>query len=100
MCKRNTLEQHCNQNFRNCVSSMFYRVSILKMWENFTETIHGQIYKVKVNEPRYITLFVFSGSIKTLFLIDCVNIYVEISFEPSLNCGVVVLEIYLDHKSQ
>ena len=79
---------------------MFYRVSILKMWENFTETIHGQIYKVKVNEPRYITLFVFSGSIKTLFLIDCVNIYVEISFEPSLNCGVVVLEIYLDHKSQ
>ena len=33
--------------------------------------------------PRYIALFVFSGSIKTLFLIDRVNIYVEISFEPS-----------------
>ena len=31
--------------------------------------------KVKVNESRYIALFVFSKSIKKLFSIDCVNIY-------------------------
>ena len=29
----------------------------------------------KVNESRYITLFVVSGSFKKRFLIDCVNIY-------------------------
>ena len=28
-----------------------------------------------VNESRYISLIVFSGSIKNLFSIDCVNIY-------------------------
>ena len=30
---------------------------------------------VKVNESRYIALFVVSGSIKKLFSVDCVNIY-------------------------
>ena len=29
-----------------------------------------------VNESRYIALFVVSGSIKKLFSIDCVNIYI------------------------
>ena len=31
--------------------------------------------QLKINEPRYIALFVVSGSIKKLFSIDCVNIY-------------------------
>ena len=30
---------------------------------------------LKVNESRYITLFVFSGSIKKFFSTDCINIY-------------------------
>ena len=33
------------------------------------------IFYIKVNESRYIALFVVSESIKKLFLIDCVNIY-------------------------
>ena len=30
---------------------------------------------LQVNESRYVALFVFSGSIKKLFSIDCINIY-------------------------
>ena len=30
---------------------------------------------LKVNESRYIALFMFSGSIKKLFSIDCINVY-------------------------
>ena len=33
------------------------------------------ILQLKLNESRYIALFVVSGSIKKLFSIDCVNIY-------------------------
>ena len=31
---------------------------------------------IKVNESQYVALFVFSGSIKKIFSIDCVNIYI------------------------
>ena len=43
---------------------------------------------IKVNESRYISLFVFSGSIKKLFSIDCVNIYLfSIFFSTSFTRG-------------
>ena len=45
------------------------------------------IYLLKVNESRYIALFVVSGSMKKLFSIDCVNIY----FSKS----VVLANIYI-----
>ena len=32
---------------------------------------------LKINEPRYIALFMVSGSIKKLVSIDCVNIYLS-----------------------
>ena len=32
-------------------------------------------FSAKVNESQYIAFFVFSGSIKKLFSIDCVNVY-------------------------
>ena len=40
---------------------------------------------IKVNKPRYIALFVVSGSIKKLFSIDCVNIYLFSVFFFSLD---------------
>ena len=44
------------------------------------ESLSGRVYAVtnerlKINESRYIALFVVSGSIKKLFSIDYVNIY-------------------------
>ena len=35
---------------------------------------------LKVNESRYIELFVFSGSINKFFSIDCVNMYLSLIF--------------------
>ena len=46
--------------------------------------------KVKVNESRYIALFVVSGSIKKLVLIDFVNTYLF-----SIFFSIVFVNIYL-----
>ena len=39
-----------------------------------------KLFKVKVNESRYIALFVVSGSTKKLFVIDFVSIYLSSMF--------------------
>ena len=46
----------------------------------FTGTEYTSVMKLKVNEPRYIALFMFNGSIKKLFSMDCVNIYLFLIF--------------------
>ena len=47
---------------------------------------------IEVNESRYIALFVISGSIKKLYTIDCVNIYLC----PVEKCGVTPHFLYRD----
>ena len=59
-----------------------------------------RISSFKINESRYITLFAVSGSIKRLFSIDYVNIYLfSILFSLDFsreNCGVNLHYIYPD----
>ena len=76
-----------------CCFTLFHRISKLfqvkvnpsrntimeSMW-HYSETANvlfalGFLFFLKINESRYIALFVFSGSIKKLFAIDYVNIY-------------------------
>ena len=42
--------------------------------------LKAAVFKLKVNESQYIALFVVSGSIKKLSLIDFVNIYLILIF--------------------
>ena len=43
--------------------------------KNVLDNVKGANTPFRVNESRYITWFVFSRSIKKLFSIDCVNVY-------------------------
>ena len=52
-----------------------YSVKAAKVSCRKKKTCYISFVKVKVNESRYIALFVFRGSIKKLFSIDSVNIY-------------------------
>ena len=51
------------------------------MGRNLVSTIFSKNRFIKVIKSRHIALFVFSGSIRKLFSVDCVNIYLfSISF--------------------
>ena len=52
-----------------------YKHLLCKSVEWFLNDSDLRRERVKVNESRYIALFVFSGPIKKLFSIDCVYIY-------------------------
>ena len=57
---------------------------------------------IKINESRYIALFLASGSIKKLLSIDCVNIYFSQSIHNNAfsiffqKCGVTPHCLYRD----
>ena len=57
---------------------------------NLTERIETADIRIslKINESRYIALFVISGSVKKLFPIDYVNIYMFLIFFVSRFCPV------------
>ena len=49
---------------------------------------------IKVNESRYIALFVVSGYIKKIFLMDCVNIYLFSLFFKIVFANIYVFSIF------
>ena len=56
---------------------------------------------LKVNESRYIALFMFSGSVKKLFSTDCINVFFFINIVCNRLCaveksGVAPLCLYRD----
>ena len=73
------------------ISHIVLMLSLLTFLYKFQLGYRLCIY-IEVNESRYTALFVISGSIKKLYTIDCINIYLC----PVEKCGVTPHFLYRD----
>ena len=73
---------------KSTLEPIFMNVALLMKIFGLSSPLQPKTLVLKINESRYLALFVVSGSVKKLFSIDCANIYLlYYFFQNNLHSG-------------